>query len=87
MVHASYMVKKVIESSEDVMIGSGVLFNINKYIHDLYEYFGLDFDCYVTCDNKFTIEKKSFYSKQHNLYSYEMLLSDTIKDIELHVKA
>jgi len=83
MVHTSYMVKRVIESIGDVVIGAGRLFNIDKYLHDLYEHFGLDFDYYVTCDNKFTLKKRSdFYSKQYDLYTYEMLLSDTIKDID-----
>lgn len=84
IVHAKYIVKRSIEATKDEMVGSGRLFFINDYIRDLYKSFGMIYEDYVI-DNiniQSRHSEKLFYSYQKNVYTYDMLLKDTIDDIE-----
>jgi nucleoside-diphosphate-sugar epimerase len=84
MVHTKYVVKRSIESQKDEIVGSGQLFNVNKFIKDLYKEFNMDYNFYVK-DNteiKDNHSQKKYYSDQKIIYTYEMLLKDTIEDIK-----
>jgi len=84
MVHTKYIAEKSISATKDEMIGSGMLFNINKFIKDLYNAFNMDYNFYVkeNINIKDNHSKKSYYSKQEKIYTYDMLLKDTIDDIK-----
>ena len=84
MVHTKYIVERSINAKEDEMVGSGRLFFVNDYIRDLFNYFEMDYNEYVTekIDEKSRHSGKLFYSYQKNVYTYDMLLKDTIDDIE-----
>ena len=88
MVHTKYMVDRSIRATGDEMVGSGRLFFINDFIRDLYKYFGMNYDKYVK-DNNVTSSRHSqklYYSQQDKIYTYDMLLKDTIEDIENRIK-
>jgi len=88
LVHTKYMVERSMKATEDEMVGSGRLFFVNDFIKDLYKYFGMDYDKYVKDNNvtKSRHSEKLFYSYQKNIYTYDMLLMDTIEDIEKRIK-
>lgn len=85
MVHTKYVVKRSIESKKDEIVGSGILFNVNKFIKDLYKEFDMDYNFYVTenIDTKDNHSQKWYYSYQEEIYTYERLLQDTVEDIKL----
>ena len=83
MVHASFVVEKSIEATQDIMVGAGNLVNVRNFIIDLYSVNNMDFNTYV-------IESKSMPQLgQSKLimadvswkYTYQNLLEDTQKDI------
>jgi GDP-D-mannose dehydratase len=84
IVHAQYMVEKIIETENDTIIGSGRLCHVGDFIKDLYKHFDLDFNYYVRENNavKNNHSKKLFYSQQKRIFSYDDLLKYTIKDIK-----
>lgn len=88
MVHTKYMVERTINAKEDEMVGSGRLFFVNDYIRDLYKSFDMEYEDYVTenIDDKARHSEKLYYSKQTKIYTYDMLLQDTINDIKQRMK-
>lgn len=82
IVHTKYMVKRSILESSDEMIGSGRLFHINDFIRDLYNYFEMDYKFYIKEDLTKKFKGNIFYPEQNTIYTYDMLLKDTIEDIE-----
>jgi nucleoside-diphosphate-sugar epimerase len=88
IVHAKYVVERSIKATEDEMVGSGRLYFVNDYIRDLYKSFGMKYEDYVTenIDTKARHSEKLFYSYQKKIYTYDMLLIDTIDDIEKRIK-
>jgi nucleoside-diphosphate-sugar epimerase len=84
IVHAKYMVERSIKAEKDEMVGSGRLFFINDFIRDLFEHFDMKYDKYVkeNNDKKSRYLEKLFYSYQEKVYTYDMLLKDTIEDVE-----
>jgi nucleoside-diphosphate-sugar epimerase len=83
MVHAKYIVERSIKAKKDEMVGSGRLYFVNDYIRDLYKHFNMNYNEYVTekIEEKSRHSEKLFYSYQKNVYTYDMLLKDTIEDI------
>jgi len=84
MVHTKYMVERSINATKDEMVGSGRLFFVNDFIRDLYKAFDMSYEDYVTenIDTKSRHAEKLFYSYQTKVYTYDILLKDTIKDIK-----
>jgi GDP-D-mannose dehydratase len=84
MVHTKYMVERSIKAKNDEMVGSGRLFFVNDFIRDLYKYFDMKYEDYVKENivHKSNHSEKLFYSSQTNIYTYDMLLNDTINDIK-----
>jgi len=84
MVHAKYLVERVMNAKSDEIVGSGRLFHINDFIRDLYDYFQMDYNQYIIEDVniKNNHSEKLYYSYQTNIYTYDMLLNDTIADIK-----
>lgn len=84
IIHTKYVVKRSILSNDDEMVGSGRLTLVNDYIRDLYGSFNMDYNFYVkeNLEKKARHSEKLFYSEQKNIYSYDMLLNDSIEDIK-----
>jgi nucleoside-diphosphate-sugar epimerase len=86
LVHTKYIVERSLKSTEDEMIGSGRLHFVNDFIRDLYKHFDMDYEEYVKeTKSKSRHSQKLFYSKQDNIYTYDMLLNDTIQDIKIRL--
>lgn len=88
IVHTKYMVERSINAVRDEMVGSGRLFFVNDYIRDLYKFFDMKYENYVTenIDIRSRHSDKLFYSCQNKIYSYDRLLKDTVEDIEKRIK-
>jgi nucleoside-diphosphate-sugar epimerase len=88
IVHTKYMVERSIKATKDEIVGSGRLYFIHDFIKDLYNYFGMDYKEYVKSNDvtKSRHSERIFYSYQDEVYTYDMLLKDTIEDIEKRIK-
>ncbi len=82
MVHTSFLVKKSIEQNNDCVIGAGKLFHVRDFIKDLYKLNELDFDYFVTEETNMPNKQKLIMADVEWEYSYDNLLSDTIRDIK-----
>jgi nucleoside-diphosphate-sugar epimerase len=83
LIHPKYVVERSILATEDEIVGSGRLVFVNDFIRDLYNHFDLDYDELVTEDDCYNLnfERNVNYLKT-NTPMYNMLLEDTIFDIE-----
>lgn len=83
LIHPSIIVERSIKCKKDEIIGSGHLINVKNFIKDLYKFFDMDFDEYVTekSENYLKIIRKQYYSDEITC-TYEKLLELTIKDIK-----
>jgi len=88
LVHTKYVVERSIKATKDEMVGSGCLFLVNDYIRELYKAFDMKYEDYVTENlvTKAVHSDKEYYSKQDVLYTFEMLLEDTVNDIKQRIK-
>ena len=88
IIHTKYLVERVIKSETDEMIGSGRLFHVNDFIRDLYSYFDMDYNYFVTetISQKNSHSEKIYYSCQDKIYTYNMLFDDTVGDLKNKIK-
>ena len=75
-----------IKSKSDEIVGSGRLYYVNDFIRDIYKNFDMDYEYYVKEDKNIinNHSEKLYYSYQKNIYTYQMLLNDTIKNIKIN---
>ena len=87
LVHPKHVAERSILANEDEIVGSGRLTFVNDFIRDLYKYYELDYDQYVTenMNNNLKVKRKIYYlqSKEHLNSS---LFEDTLLDIQLNMK-
>lgn len=82
MVHASFVVKKSIEATNDLVVGSGQLFNIKTFVQDLYKQCGLDFNSLVCEDIADPVKNPKMITAHVNWnYTYDDLLQDSYQEI------
>jgi len=88
MIHTKYLVKRVIDSKSDEIVGSGRMIHVNDFIRYLYKYFNMDYDYYVieNKDIKNNHSEKLYYGHQEKIYTYDDLINDTIEDIKNKLK-
>lgn len=82
MVHPSIIVREAINNNHDMLIGSGELFNVEKFVKDLFYNLNLNFNDYISYDdsNNLSNLRKNYFSKIR--YSnYDSLLNLTLYDI------
>jgi hypothetical protein len=82
MVHPSIIVRETINNHHDMLIGSGELFNVEKFVKDLFYNLNLNFNDYISYDdsNNLSNLRKNYFSKIR--YSnYDNLLNLTLDDI------
>lgn len=84
MVHAKFIVNKSIECNQDMMVGSGKLFNIREFIKDLYQMNNMDFSYFVHENKSSGIIGKEKLIMAHVDwdYTYRDLLLDTQEDLK-----
>lgn len=82
VIHAKFLVQKVIETKSDLIVGSGKLFNIREFVIDLYKSFGLDYFDLVTENKNNLSGDKLLRASVDWDYSYQDLLNDTIDDLK-----
>ena len=82
MVHPSIIVKESINNDNDILVGSGELFNVEKFVKDLFFNLNLEFNDYISYDNSNNLAnlRKNYYSKI-KYSNYNDLLNLTIDDI------
>lgn len=83
MVHTSFVVKQSIEATQDMVLGSGKLFNVRAFVKDLYRLNDMDFYSYVKEDMLAppSGRPKLIMAKVDWDYTYQNLLDDTQRDI------
>lgn len=82
MVHTKFVVQKSIEATQDFMVGAGKLFNVRKFVKDLYRINDMDFENFVEEDiSASTGKPKLIMAKVDWNYTYQDLLNDTQNDI------
>ena len=86
IVHPKYVVDESIKADDHHIVGSGRLTFVNDYIRDLYAYYGMEYDEYVTevrgAYNEYEKRKEYYLKSDKCLYRYKQLLSDTIEEID-----
>lgn len=83
LIHPKFVVEQSINATSDNIIGAGRLVFVNDFIRNLYSYFNMDYDEYVTEDYKenITSNENIFYLKSKQL-KYNQLFKDTIDELE-----
>jgi nucleoside-diphosphate-sugar epimerase len=82
IIHPKIIVNESINATEDTIVGSGELFNIKKFIIDIFNLYNKNFDEYISIESKNNLQNKrnSYYSCKPNS-TYDELLELSIKDI------
>ena len=82
IIHPKIIVNESINATEDMIVGSGELFNVKKFIIDIFNLYNKNFDEYISIESKNNLQNKrnSYYSCKPNS-TYNELLELSIKDI------
>jgi nucleoside-diphosphate-sugar epimerase len=88
IIHPNFVVQESINATSHKIIGSGRMIYVNDFIRDIYTHFNMKYEDYIIENiskfNEYEKRKEYYLSSPKNLYSYDMLLNDTIKDIKNH---
>jgi hypothetical protein len=83
VLHTSWVAEKSTEADTHMIIGSGNIINVKKYVVDLYKSFELSFDELVSESANFFVQKNPIYLESDRvLYTYPKLLEDTVNDLQ-----
>jgi nucleoside-diphosphate-sugar epimerase len=68
IIHPKIIVNESINATEDTIVGSGELFNIKKFIIDIFNLYNKNFDEYISIESKNNLQNKrnSYYSCKPN---------------------
>lgn len=81
IIHPKIIVDESIRTNEDIIIGSGCLINVKKFIIDLYHLFNLNYLDFITIENELTLKnKRNEYFSCESYSSYLELIELTKKD-------
>jgi GDP-D-mannose dehydratase len=82
MVHAKFVVEQSILAKQDSVVGSGKLFNIRQFVQDLYKLNNMNFESFVIEESRHLLDgQKLIMADVVNDYTYDVLLSDTQKEL------
>lgn len=83
LLHPKFIVRKSLRAEKDAIIGAGRLVFVNDFIRDLYHFFEMKYEDYVTEDYKenLTSNENIFYLKSKQL-KYNQLFKDTVEEIK-----
>lgn len=82
IIHPSIIVEKSITTNNDLLIGSGELYNIEIFVKDIFNIYNLNYYDYIVIDNGCNLpnKRKNYYSDV-KYSNYDELLKLTINDI------
>jgi nucleoside-diphosphate-sugar epimerase len=83
LIHPKLLVEKSLETKSHRIIGSGCLFNVKKFVEDIF--IGLDLDInnhIIFKEENFLNNKRSEYYNEEIIGGYDLLLSQTINEIK-----
>jgi GDP-D-mannose dehydratase len=83
IIHPSIIVKESLINNNDLLLGSGELFNVESFVKDLFSNLNLKFNDYIFYDNSsnLTNQRKNYYS-EIKYSNYNELLNLTLNDIK-----
>ena len=82
LIHPRIIVDLSSNADEDIIIGSGELYNVGEFIRDLFIKLGRKMEDYVTYDSSNSLlNKRNHYYSCNKSSNYEELVNLTIKDI------
>jgi nucleoside-diphosphate-sugar epimerase len=86
LIHPKIIVNNSLKTKNDLLIGSGELVNIEKFVKDLYESYKLNYFDYISfnIENNLSNERKNYYSKI-KYSNYKELLNLTYNDLQKHI--
>ena len=71
-----------IKTNEDILVGSGELYNVKNFIKDIFTLYNKNLDEYILTDNKNNLNnKRNGYYSCKKYSNYNDLLNLSIKDI------
>jgi nucleoside-diphosphate-sugar epimerase len=82
LIHPSVVANASIKTDCDVIVGSGQLINVKKFIYDLFDVYNLNMNEYLTIDtsNNLNTIRNEYYSCEKKL-DYDELIKLTLNDI------
>ena len=82
LIHPKIIVDLSSNTEEDIIIGSGELYNVREFIGDLFMKLGRKMEDYITYDSSNSLlNKRNHYYSCNKSSNYEELVNLTIKDI------
>jgi GDP-D-mannose dehydratase len=82
LIHPSVIVNESIKTNEDILVGSGELYNVKNFIKDIFTLYNKNSDEYILTDNKNNLNnKRNGYYSCKKYSNYNDLLNLSIKDI------
>jgi len=81
IVHPKIIVKNSIDVTDDLIIGSGELINIEKFVNNLYNLYGLNYKDYISINEVFSSNKRKNYFSKIKFSSEKELLRLTFNDL------
>ena len=80
--HPKIVVNKSINTSKDMIVGSGELFNVKKFINDVFNMCDKNFDDYFLIEHKYSLKNKriGYYSCEKTL-NYNQLIELTVNEL------
>jgi nucleoside-diphosphate-sugar epimerase len=82
LIHPSVIVNESIKTNEDILVGSGELYNVKNFIKDIFTLYNKNLDEYILTDNKNNLNnKRNGYYSCKKYSNYNDLLNLSIKDI------
>jgi nucleoside-diphosphate-sugar epimerase len=83
LIHPEILIRESIKSESDRIIGSGNLFNVKKFVEDIFLGLNLDINNHIIFgESNFLNNKRSEYYNKEKLCSYEDMLRITISELK-----
>lgn len=83
LIHPKILIDETLKTESERIIGSGHLFNVKKFVEDIFTGLDLDINKYLTYKSEdFLNNKRAEYYNKEKICSYELLLSTTIQEIK-----
>ncbi len=82
LIHPKIIVDESIKTKTDIIVGSGELFNVKKFIIDIFNLYNKNFDEYILIESKHNLKnKRSGYYSCKSYSTYNELLELSVKDL------
>jgi nucleoside-diphosphate-sugar epimerase len=82
LIHPKIIVDESIKTKTDIIVGSGELFNVKKFIIDIFNLYNKNFDEYILIESKHNLKnKRNGYYSCKSYSTYNELLELSVKDL------